>query len=249
MVEARGLRHDRRWMLVHADTGGFLSQRSHPEMARIHVIVAADATLDVTYGREFVAVPFVPDAQLPRTVATIWSYTGYVLDCGREAASFFSDLMRVAVRLVRVPDDFGRRVSPRYAAAPGDGTGFADGFPVLLTTEASLADLNQRLENPVPMNRFRSNIVVSGDVSPWTEDNWETVRVGDAYFRAVKPCERCIVTTIAQDTGAKTGAEPLATLATFRRDVQSGKVLFGENLIPEVSSVGRTVSVGDAVTV
>ncbi|MBC8141156.1 MAG: MOSC domain-containing protein [Armatimonadetes bacterium] len=248
-VEARGLRNDRRWMLVHAETGGFLSQRSHSEMARIHVTVTEGDTLGVVFGRELVVVPFVPDAELERITATIWGFTGDALDCGEEAASFFTDLLRLPLRLVRVPDDFARRVSPRFARTPTDGTGFADGFPVLLTTEPSLSDLNTRLPVPVPMNRFRPNVVVSGDFAPWAEGGWETLRIGNVVLHHMKPCERCGVTTIEQETGAHTGAEPLATLATFRRDAVSGKVLFGANLTPEPCEICPVIRVGDALTV
>lgn len=249
MIEARGSHNDRRWMLAHTGSGGFLSQRSHPEMARICVSTTENDTLHVAFGGGTIIVPFVPDAELPRITATIWGFTGDALDCGDEAASFFTDLLRLPVRFMRVPDDFARRVSPKFARTPTDGTGFADGFPVLLTTESSLTDLNTRLSCPVPMNRFRPNVVVSGDFPAWAEDGWQTIRIGGAVLHNMKACERCGVTTIEQETGTHTGAEPLATLATFRRDKTSGKVLFGANLTPEPCDACPVIQVGDTLTV
>lgn len=249
VVEARGLRHDRRWMLVHADTGGFLSQRSHPQMARMHVEVGSMGTLTIRYDDRVYTLPFLPDRELLGRDVSVWSFTGPALDCGEGPARFCSSILGIPVRLVRVPEEFSRRVKPEFARTPDDTTGFADGFPVLLATEPSLTVLNTRLASPVPMNRFRPNIVVSGDFAPWAEHGWHAVRFGDgAAFYSVKPCDRCSVTTIDQGSGEKTGAEPLATLATFRRDPQTGKVYFGVNLIPDATSIARTISVGDELT-
>ncbi len=250
VVEPWGLRHDRRWMLVHADTGGFLSQRSHPEMARIAVEVGTVGTLTVGYDDEAFVLPFLPDRELTRRDVSVWSFTGGALDCGNEVAVFFSDALRIPVRLTRVPGDFSRRVKPEFAVTPDDTASFADAFPVLLTTEPSLGDLNTRLASPVPMDRFRPNIVVSGDFGAWEEHAWREIRFGEggARFHSVKPCDRCSVTTIDQKSGAKTGAEPLATLATFRRDPATGKVYFGVNLIPGADSILRTIAVGDLLS-
>lgn len=251
VVEARGLRFDRRWMFVHEGSGSFLSQREHPELARLVITVADSGDLDATWDDDSLTVPHIADAELPSAPATIWSYTGDALDCGDDAARFFSDKLRFPVRLVRVPNDWNRRVKPGFAVSDNDGTGFADGFPVLLTSTASLADLNGRLgaNNAVPMNRFRPNIVVAGDgLAAWSEDGWRTVRIGDAVFHNVKPCDRCAVTTIDQTTGTRTGAEPLATLTRFRRDPVTGKVLFGANLTPDAAlAPGSVIKVGDAV--
>lgn len=249
VVEPRGFRHDRRWMLVHADTGGFLSQRSHPQMARIDVQVGTVGTMTVGYDDMAFTLPFAPDRELTRREVSVWSFTGDALDCGNEAATFFSDALQIPVRLTRVPEDFSRRVKSEYAVTPDDGTGFSDGFPILLATEPSLVDLNTRLATPIPMNRFRPNIVVSGDFPAWAEHDLQGVQFGEgAMFHSVKPCDRCSVTTIDQKSGAKTGAEPLATLAKFRRDPQTGKVYFGVNLIPGRDSISRTIAVGDSLT-
>jgi uncharacterized protein YcbX len=135
-----------------------------------------------------------------------------------------------------------RPVSPRHGR-PGDRVSFADGYPLLLTTDASLGALNDRLDRPVPMNRFRPNLVVDGE-TPFGEDGWALIRVGEVRLRVVKPCARCVVTTVDQETG-EVGREPLRTLATFRRH-EDGGVLFGQNVVHEGPGVLR---VGDDVEV
>lgn len=250
VVEAKGLRFDRRWMLVHADTGGFLSQRSHSQLATLVVAVAEDGTLSVSTGEtKTFSIPFIPDEELRRREVTVWSYTGPALDAGNDAASFFSDSFGLPVRLVRTPEDFTRRINPKYAVTPEDSTGFADGYPVLVTTEPSLVDLNNRLDTPVPMNRFRPNIVLRGSWTAWSEDSWRTIRCGEVLYHSAKPCGRCLVTTIDQETGKKMDAEPLVTLAKFRRDAESNNVNFGMNLIPDIDSIGNQLYIGDPVTV
>jgi uncharacterized protein YcbX len=140
-----------------------------------------------------------------------------------------------------MPDDTRRAVDPRYAA-PDDIVGFADGFPYLLATEASLAALNAKLVAPVPMDRFRPNVVVSG-TEAFAEDDWARVTIGRQGFRVAKPCGRCVITTVDQATGQK-GTEPLKTLATFRK--RGEKVLFGQNLIPDGEG---TLCIGDVIAI
>jgi uncharacterized protein YcbX len=141
-------------------------------------------------------------------------------------------------------DDLVRTVNPEYGQA-GDQVSFADGFPLLLISEASLADLNSRLDAPVEMRRFRPNLVVDGN-RPYAEDNWQRIRVGDVEFAGVKNCSRCVFTTIDPDSGVvHPDKEPLRTLSTYRRRPQGG-VYFGQNLIPRS---GGVIRVGDPVTV
>jgi uncharacterized protein YcbX len=140
-----------------------------------------------------------------------------------------------------MPDDVERAVSPDHSR-PGDIVGFADGFPLLLATTASLEDLNARLTVPVPMNRFRPNVVVEG-CSPWEEDGWTQVTVGQVPFRVAKPCGRCVIITTDQRTGER-GVEPLRTLATFRQ--KDGKVNFAQNCVPDADGV---LAVGDELRV
>jgi uncharacterized protein YcbX len=146
------------------------------------------------------------------------------------------------MRLVFMPDASRRQVNQNYAPSPDDVVGFADGYPFLLISEASLKDLNQRLNAPVPMNRFRPNLVISGCL-PYEEDTWKWIRIGEVRFKVAKPCARCIVTTVDQSTGEK-GVEPFQTLAAYRK--QEKGIMFGQNLIHTtqgVLSIGQTVEV------
>jgi uncharacterized protein YcbX len=145
------------------------------------------------------------------------------------------------VRLVFMSESTARKADPRYALQ-GENVSFADGFPYLLISRASLEDLNQRLPLAIEMNRFRPNFVVSG-AAPFEEDSWKSIQIGDLRFTAVKPCSRCILTTIDPETGEK-GAEPLKTLSSYRRI--NNKVLFGQNL---VAAQTGTLREGDKIIV
>jgi uncharacterized protein YcbX len=159
---------------------------------------------------------------------------------GRLAAEVFSDYLRTPAELVYMPDGESRNVDPDYAKK-GEKVSFADGFPFLLTTEESLADLNGRLMDGVPMDRFRPNIVVRG-APPWAEDAWTHMSIDHVVFHFAKPCARCSVIKIDQSTG-EPGKDPLATLAKFR--ARSNKVYFGWNLLAQGES---DVHVGTRVT-
>jgi uncharacterized protein YcbX len=144
------------------------------------------------------------------------------------ADAWLSEFLGRPVRLVWMPPETQRRVDPRYALSD-DHTGFADGFPFLLISRASLDALNARLQTPVSMERFRPNLVVAG-CPPHAEDQWQRLRIGDMEFRVAKPCSRCVIPTIDPDTGVRDpGAEPLRTLSAYRR--HQGKVYFGQNLL------------------
>ena len=161
---------------------------------------------------------------------------------GEHIDAWFSHYLQTACRLVYMPDTTQRAVNPEYAIH-NDVVSFADGYPFLLLGQASLDDLNQRLQQPVPVNRFRPNLVVSG-VPPFAEDAWKTISIGATVFHVVKPCDRCVLTTVDQSTGAFAGPEPLQTLATFR--LHDDKVMFGQLLLPDTLG---TVHIGDPVTV
>lgn len=249
-VRSQGLDGDRRWMVVDAQTGRFLSQREYPQMARVVPTLTDDQltieapemptlSLDLNSGSE--------ESQRPVTVAaTVWKFDGLADDAGDHAAAWFSDVLQTPCRLVRAGAAWDRPVNPSHART-GDRVGFADGYPVLLASMASLRDLNQRLSEPVPMDRFRANIVIdegADALPPWIEDSWtcltQTVTGSDATaaavsFRVAKPCARCAMTTIDQTTASTHGPEPLQTLSGFRRDAD-GKVLFAVNLIPDVDA-------------
>ncbi|MGW8282097.1 MAG: MOSC domain-containing protein [Gemmatimonadota bacterium] len=241
-VDAIGLAGDRRWMLVNQQ-GRALTQRELPRLARIHAIAAADGGLEiVAQGMPPLAVEAPgPDATVVRTEISARAAEGRL--ASPSASSWFSDFLEVSCRLLHVTRPMARQVAPPWGRER-DRTAFTDGFPFLLIGEGSLTALNERMETPVPMDRFRPNLVVSG-TAPFDEDEWQSVRIGPIEFRVVKPCPRCVVTTVNQATGARdpTG-EPLATLASFRK--HEGKVMFGMNLIHE--SAGR-LALGDPVEV
>jgi MOSC domain-containing protein len=238
-VDERGLHHDRRWMLVDA-SGRFMSQRRFPKMALIGVRIEPDFLLVEAPEMPPLEVPLLPPPA-NRMLAQVWSDLVEVSTVGGDADRWFGEYLGVSCTLVHLPDESIRPVDPAYGGAR-DRVGLADGFPFLLISEASLADLNVRLERPVPMNRFRPNLVVGG-CEPFAEDDWRSVRIGSITLRAVKPCARCTITTVDQETAA-TGKEPLRTLARFRR--AGNKVLFGQNLIHDTTG---TLRVGDPVEV
>ena len=233
-VGPRGIAADRHWMVVDAD-GNFLSQRELPRMALIEPRLR-NGTLEV-------AAPETEPLTIPtgragnRATVTVWDDRCVAIDEGDEAATWFSSALDVEARLVRMPDDETRRVDPTYAGMD-DQVGFADGFSFLLTSRASLDELNRRMPAPLPMNRFRPNIVVDG-AEPFEEDRWRTIRIDGIAFTVAKPCARCAITTTDQNT-AERSKEPLRTLATFRK--ADAGVMFGQNLIHHGTGVLRVGS-------
>jgi uncharacterized protein YcbX len=222
-VDELGLRHDRRWMIVSL-TGEFVTQREEPRLALICPALERDTLVLRAPGMPDLALPLVPAAR-DRVKVEVWDDVTEGVPLGPEAAHWLGRFLGALVRLVWMPDDVVRPTDPTYAE--GYRVSFADGFGFLLISEASLDDLNRRLATPLPMNRFRPNLVVRG-TEPFAEDGWRTLRVGDLELDVVKACDRCLVTTTDQETGER-GKEPLRTLATFRQ--QDGKVLFGQNLV------------------
>jgi uncharacterized protein len=238
-VDGRGLRHDRRWMLVD-ESDRFISQREVPRMALIRVQLERDGLVVDAPGMPSLEVPLQPPAGR-LMLARAWDNLVETLPVGADTDRWFSEFLGASCKLVCLPEESVRPVDPAYGRS-GDRVGLADGFPFLLISEASLADLNARLERPVPMNRFRPNLVVRG-CEPFAEDGWRLVRIGRITFRVVKPCARCAITTVDPRTAA-TGKEPLRTLARFRRF--GTKVLFGQNLIHDKKGSLRT---GDPIEV
>jgi len=273
IVEERGLRHDRRWMLTDRD-GVFMTQREFPEMATITVKVESGKLRVESENAGEMAIPFEPD-EGERQRVTVWQSVCDAEVYRGAVSEWFSDVLGTACQLVRMPDATQRHINPIFDRGR-DIVSFADGYPIMVVGEASLEDLNKRLSreaeegvrdrqetdevvrDPLPMNRFRPNLVVS-DSEPYAEDNWSRIRVGEAIFRPTKPCERCVITTVDQSKGEFAGKEPLKTLATYRmaKDVipdryeafgmNGNAVLFGQNLVSETP--GERISVGDAITV
>jgi uncharacterized protein len=249
-VDELGPVGDRRFLVVDA-TGKFLTQRTHPRMACVATALTVDTLALSADGHGGLQVPrFSPPGSPTRTV-TVWKSEGLVADdCGDAVAEWLSSFLATAVRMVRIGKDFTRPVKPAKAK-PGDVVSFADGYPFLLIGQASLDHLNDRLQengaDPVPMNRFRPNLVVTGG-TPFAEDGWAHFRIGGVTFRNAGLCARCIVTTTDQQTGERTGPEPLRTLATFRRDAADPTdVNFGINLVNETKQ--GVLRIGDAVEV
>jgi len=236
-VVSRGLAHDRRYMLV--DPGGaFITQREEPSLARVQMAIAGDV-LEASSSEGVCTMPLAPVSGQEMSV-TVWDDTVTAWTQDPAVDAYFSAYLRRPVRLVYMPNSTHRVVDPKYAG-PTDITSFSDGFPLLVISEASLAELNERLAVPVPMNRFRPNVVLGG-ATPFQEDEHSAFEAGGLAFRIVKACSRCVVVTTDQATG-EVGKEPLATLATYRK--QGNKVMFGQNVLVQREG---SLHVGDPVT-
>jgi uncharacterized protein len=248
-VEPWGLAGDRRWMIVDAG-GDVVTARKYPRLLLVTPRFDGGHAIRLTEpSRPDLAVP-VPagDELIP---VTVWDSKVLAAPASAAADAWLSNVVGERVRLVYLDDPTRRRVNPAYSR-DSDRVSFADGYPLLLTVEASLDELNTRIaagplatEGPLPMRRFRPSVVVSG-AEPWAEDSWRLLRIGEVVFRAVKGCDRCVMTTINPDTAAK-GKEPIATLARTRR--WDGQVWFGTNLIPDAPQRGSSIRVGDPVAV
>ncbi|MBX6366170.1 MAG: MOSC domain-containing protein [Gemmatimonadetes bacterium] len=240
-LDACGFRWDRRW-LVTDPAGRFLTQRELPRLALLRPRIEGDALVLEAPGAPPLRVPLAEPGGA-RSPVRIWDDVVEAPTVGLEAAEWLSDVLGTACRLVRFPADVRRPLDPRYAVAgAADRVGFADAYPILLITQASLDELNRRLATPVPMDRFRPNLVVAG-TAPHAEDGWRRIEVAGIVLHVVKPCARCVVTTVDQATGVP-GKEPLRTLARYRK--VGSKVLFGQNAIHEGCG---TIRLGDRVTV
>jgi uncharacterized protein YcbX len=236
----RGLQHDRRWMLIDKDNR-FLSQREHAQMALFKIELETDS-LKVTYTTDgsHINIPFIP--LKPEMVdVVIWddTCTGQLVSDVVDA--WFTVKLGIPTRLVYMPNETHRATDPRYTTQ-GTIASFADAYPALLIGQASLDDLNNRLAEPLPMNRFRPNIVFEGG-EPYSEDLMNHISINGIDMYGVKLCARCIMTTIDQQTAVK-NKEPLKTLARYRR--KGNKILFGQNLAFNSNGV---LNIGDEINV
>ena len=241
VIDQRGFQWDRHWMLVDTD-GVFVTQRQKPQMALFSVQLEQDHLI--------ASFPDKPDLQISLNQSTgqklkvnVWQDSINADLVSDKADQWFSDCLDEPVRLVKMPDEAQRQVDQEYAKAD-DQTGFSDGFPFLLLSQASIEDLNTRIHNSIQnhtkdktqqmtVKRFRPNLVID-DVDAYAEDKWRIVKIGDIHFRVVKPCSRCAITTVNPETAVK-GAEPLLTLAKYRRE--GNKVFFGQNVIHDNEGV------------
>lgn len=244
-IERRGLEFDRRWMLIDEKNNGF-TQREFPKMATLGVKILENA-LQISSGAEKLLVPFEIENKKAEKV-TIWQSKCLAEIYEKSINDWFSERLQTKCKLALMPEETHRKVNYLYAVQKDDHVSFADGYPFLLIGSGSLDDLNSRLETPLPMNRFRPNLVVSGAES-FAEDSWKRIKIGENIFHIVKPSERCVITTIEQATGEKQGVEPLKTLASFRIPKRSlkKKILFGQNLIAE--NAGEFLRVGDEIEI
>lgn len=240
----RGIAFDRRWMLVDPD-GQFFTQRKWPQMALLQTELTEEALLVSKRGQAGPAltIPLNQDYFPGFMQVRVWDDQCLAARVSDLVDEWFSEALGFACHLVYMPDTTMRATNPRYTD-PGDIVGFADGYPYLVLGQASFDGLNARLAEPVPINRFRPNIVFSGG-EPFEEDHWKRFRVGGAVFSGVKPCARCVMTTIDQQTASQ-GKEPLQTLSTYRR--QGNDVYFGLNACLRDAGTEALIRVGEDVT-
>ena len=237
-IDRFGLAYDRRWMVVD-EVGVMRTQRQLPRMTLVQTERVGDGLRLKAPGCDALNITVSEDGQ--RSKVRVWDDTCSAIDCGDNAAEWLSHFLGEPSRLVYFPDDELRQVDPGYANM-GERTAFSDGFPLLLISQPSLDDLNSRLDIPVPMRRFRPNLVIDG-CAPYAEDGWQKMRIGGITLRIVKPCSRCVIPTIDLETGEK-GVEPIKTLAGYR--MRENKIYFGQNVIAE--GTGR-IEVGMSVEI
>ncbi|MFV0388238.1 MAG: MOSC domain-containing protein [Pyrinomonadaceae bacterium] len=255
IVEEKGLQNDRRFMIVDANND-FITQREFSKMVVIEtkdlgesLEVSADGFGKLKIQKQFEKTNLVK--------VRIWRSLCEAIVAKDETNEWFSEVLETKCKLVQMPLQTRRQINERFNR--GDEiVSFADGYPLLLIGENSLADLNSKLEKRIPMNRFRPNIVVSGSEA-FAEDKWKKINIGNTVFRVTKPCARCVITTIDQKTGISDVKEPLKTLATYRRSrdvipdafeefgLGRNDVLFGQNLVAE--NFGGVVKLGDDVKI
>jgi uncharacterized protein YcbX len=239
---------DREFMVVDRD-GRFVTQRELPRLALVEVAGVGGALRLSAPGSPALTVPLPAASGAARDVV-VWRHHGRAHDAGDAAAAWLSAWLAADVRLVRFDRTHARLCNTEYAGDSGAHTYFADGYPVLVIGEGSLAELNERMtargHDALPMNRFRPNVVLQG-LPPFAEDHIDTIAIGTVVLRFVKPCVRCQVTTTDQST-ADVGIEPLRTLGEFRMDARMGGVTFGMNAIV-AAGAGSALAVGAPVTI
>ncbi|UEG50114.1 MOSC domain-containing protein [Ferruginibacter lapsinanis] len=236
----RGFQYDRRWMLI--DEGNnFLTQREYPQMALLQVDLIGDhLVVSHKINKASINISVIPESQ-EMIIAKVWSYKGKLQLVSTVADKWFSTMLSIPCRLVYMPDSTIRKVSSYYAVNK-DITSLSDGYPLLLIGEASLQDLNSRLSAPVPIDRFRPNIVFSGG-KPFEEDTMAVFEINGINFYGVKLCARCAITTIDQNSAEK-NKEPLKTLASYRK--KNFNIYFGQNVIHGGSG---KINIGDTIRV
>lgn len=255
LIEKRGFQNDRRWMLTDKN-GEFFTQREFPKMATLSISVNAESLTVSSSENEKIEVPFEFERNQTQKV-TVWNSVCDALILPNTINEWFSDVLETDCQLVYMPDESEREIS-KFFNRDHEIVSFADGYPFLLIGENSLNDLNEKLEAKLPMNRFRPNIVIDG-AEAFAEDVWKKIQIGETVFRSTKPCARCVMTTVEQNSGEFDGKEPLKTLAKYRMakdvfpnnfdslDLNANAVLFGQNLVAE--NFGEKIKLGDEVKI
>jgi hypothetical protein len=220
LVREKGLELDRRWMLID-DQNNFLSQRKLSCLAEFYLVMTSDELI-VTF-RTFSIRFYKHEVCSNSFKATVWNSEVDVLEVSKNASHWFSEMLEMNVRLIYFPEENSRKIEDPYK----ENISLADAYPILTIGQSSLDDLNSRMEKPLPMNRFRSNLVFSGG-TPYEEDNWRDFSIGAGELWGARKSYRCVVTTIDQISGVK-GREPLLTLAKYR--LENNKIFFGLNTL------------------
>lgn len=236
-VEERGFKHDRRWMLVD-QFGEFLTQRQYPQLALLQVTLGMSEL--TVFSKKDPSRRIVFDLEMnsgKSMEVKVWGDVVDALQVSTSVSAWFSEFLGMKADLVVMPESSRRKLDPRYAVRE-ESVSFADGMPYVVIGQGSLDELNGRLTHPVGMDRFRPNLVFSGGEA-YAEDQFKKFQIGEVEFQVVKPCARCVMITINQQTGDK-GKEPLATLATYR--TVNNKVYFGQNAVGLTTGMVR---VGD----
>jgi uncharacterized protein YcbX len=242
-ITATGLEWDRHWMAA-SPNGVFMSQRTQPRLARIDTEIGADVLTLRAPDQPPLTIPLQPSGDT--RPAEVWKNAITALDQGDTAASWLTQAVGMDARLLRISPILDRRANPQYAAPTAAPVAFQDGFPMLVVNLASLAELNARMSEPVPLERFRPNLVLEG-LEPFAEDHIDRLEFGKVTLRLVKPCTRCVITSTDQRTG-EPSTNPLPVLRKFRFDREHMGVTFGENAVI-AAGIGEMLSVGDSFRV
>ncbi|WPR72760.1 MOSC N-terminal beta barrel domain-containing protein [Flavobacterium sp. NG2] len=243
-VTLRGLEYDRRWMLVD-EKGTFITQREYPELALFQPSIENDSLVICHRDSAKGSVRFSLSQKnnSPKMEVTVWEDIVAAQEVDSDISAWFSQILGFTVRLVFMSEESHRKVDANYAVSSEDITSFSDGFPFLIIGQASLDDLNARLENPISIQRFRPNFVFTGG-SAYEEENWTEFTIDNHTFYGVKPSGRCVITTVDFEKGIFSGKEPLFTLSKYKK--VGKKVIFGQNVIAKQEgylSIGVSIDV------
>jgi len=240
-ITDRGLKHDRRWLIINEEEK-FITQRTHPQLALIKTKINGNKLILGHKTKEIspLVIP-IHHESIEMVLVSIWDDIVEARVVGKYADEWLSEALDIKCRLVYMPDETQRFVNRAYAA-DNEIVSFADAYPFMMIGQSSLDDLNNRLKEKLPMDRFRPNFVFSGG-DPFDEDKWKKIKIGEVIFNLVKPCSRCVLTTVDQNTSEK-NEEPLKTLSTYRS--VNNKVYFGQNLLHEENGI---VKVGDEIEI